>query len=62
MGTPDTRYETVKDYVCLALGVVLSGAAIYEGVVGDVQLGIAFLGGSLTCLGLVPTLTRDKER
>lgn len=58
----DDRYEVVKDYVLLVGGVAFGIAAIIEGLdLGDVQLGVAFVGACLTCWGLVPTLARDKE-
>lgn len=53
------RYEAIRDYVLLSGGVVLLLAAITLGAVGNTQLAVAFLGGALTCWGLVPSLARD---
>jgi hypothetical protein len=61
MSEPKSRYSTIRDYVLLAGGSVLIIASIGEGIVGNVQLAVGFLGGGLTCWGLVPTWQRDRS-
>ena len=61
MASRHERYETIRDYVLLTGGSVLLLASIGLGIAGNTQLGVAFLGGALTCWGLVPSLARDRN-